>query len=59
MNALQRIALVHVIVKDSDNHILLAMKPLVFIHHESERPGSIPGAGTVNQAVNLSGVGKL
>jgi hypothetical protein len=32
---------------------------LAFIHHESEGPGSIPGAGTVNQAVHPSGVGKL
>jgi hypothetical protein len=31
-----------------------------FMHHESERgSGSIPAAGTANQAVHPSGVGKL
>jgi hypothetical protein len=30
-----------------------------FMHHESESLGSIPGVGTVNQAVHPSGIGEL
>jgi hypothetical protein len=33
--------------------------PLAFIHRESDGPDSIPGAGTVDQAVHPSGVSKL
>jgi hypothetical protein len=33
--------------------------PMASIHHDSQGPGSIPGAGTVNQVVHPSGVGKL